>query len=428
MLARAAIPLPLRWRLWRWSIPALVLLALVGARGAMLEGLWTPVRITGPSMAPALTGEQTLLNCQACRFSIAFDATAPASRVVCPNCGHLQTDDAATHTSAGQRVLIDRWPLLWRAPQRMELVAWETETGLAVKRVIGLPGEQIAIRDGELYRNEQLWQKTLDEQRALGQLVHDDRYTADGQSPWQAEPRDAARFNASQATHSMSASTDIAWLNFHPPALQLIPSAAKQAQITDIDLCNPANSRTINDVFDVRITGRIELDAPAQVIWRLNDGWHEWRIEWNHTEFIAHLYRDEKHLGLQVNLRPAPATDRSALDFEVALCDQQIILVIDGQTCFEHSYTVPATPRELGDSTAISIGTPQANAKIKNLRVYRDIYWLDPPGLNRPWQATAPLRDNEYFLLGDNVPVSTDSRHLGPASRNQLRGVVQAWE
>lgn len=404
----------------------LLLPALGGVRVALLEGLWTPVRITGPSMAPTLTGEQTLLDCQACRFPIAFDATAPASRIVCPNCGHLQSDDAPKHTSAGQRVLIDRWPLLWRAPQRMDLVAWETETGLAVKRVVGLPGEQIAIRGGEIYRNDQLWQKTLSEQRALGQLVHDDCYTAAGQSPWQAEPIEAARFNAAQATHTLSASTKIAWLNFHPPALQLIPSADKHARITDIDLYNPAASRAINDVFDVRITGRIELAALGLVMWRLHDGWNEWRIEWNHTEYIAHLYRDEKHLGLQVNLRPAPVADRPAFDFEVALCDQQIILVIDGQTCFEHAYTATLAPRELGYSAAMSIGIAQADAKIKDLRVYRDIYWLDPPGLNRPWQVETPLSENEYFLLGDNVPVSTDSRHLGPAPRHQLRGIVQA--
>ena len=404
----------------------LLLLVLGGARVALLEGLWTPVRITGPSMAPTLTGEQTLLDCQACRFPIAFDATAPASRIVCPNCGHLQTDDVATHTSAGQRVLIDRWPLLWRAPERMELVAWETSEGLAVKRVIGLPGEQIAIRNGELYRNERLWQKTLAEQRALSQLVHDDRYSAAGESPWQPEPSEAARFNASQATHTLSATEELTWLSFHPPALQLVPNAAEHARITDIDLYNPAAARTINDVFDVRVTGRIELDAPGLVMWRLHDGWNAWRIEWNHTEYIAHLYHNEKHLGLQVNLRPTPMADEQAFDFEVALCDQQIILVIDGQTCFEHDYSASEAARELGDSAPISVGITQANAKITNLRVYRDIYWLDPLGLNRPWQADAPLRENEYFLLGDNVPVSTDSRHLGPAPRNQLRGVVKA--
>lgn len=34
------------------------------------------------------------------------------------------------------------------------------------------------------------------------------------------------------------------------------------------------------------------------------------------------------------------------------------------------------------------------------------------------------LKDNEYYLLGDNRPVSKDSREVGAFSRNQITGKV----
>jgi signal peptidase I len=38
----------------------------------------------------------------------------------------------------------------------------------------------------------------------------------------------------------------------------------------------------------------------------------------------------------------------------------------------------------------------------------------------------APLGPDEYFLLGDNPPVSTDSRHFGAVKRPQIKGLVRA--
>ncbi len=34
------------------------------------------------------------------------------------------------------------------------------------------------------------------------------------------------------------------------------------------------------------------------------------------------------------------------------------------------------------------------------------------------------LKDNEYYLLGDNRPVSKDSREVGAFTRNQITGKV----
>src|SRR5208282_2909622 len=79
----------------------------------------------------------------------------------------------------GDRVLIDRTAFQVRRPRRWEVVAFHRSGGgqdLLVKRVVGLPGENIQVIDGKIYANGQIRRKTLRQQRALRILVHDDDY------------------------------------------------------------------------------------------------------------------------------------------------------------------------------------------------------------------------------------------------------------
>jgi len=62
----------------------------------------------------------------------------------------------------------------------------------------------------------------------------------------------------------------------------------------------------------------------------------------------------------------------------------------------------------------LAIGVKNLEVEISHLRVWRDIYYLDPQGLPGPWQAASPLAQDEVFLVGDNQPVSVDSRQWEP--------------
>jgi hypothetical protein len=70
-----------------------------------------------------------------------------------------------------------------------------------------------------------------------------------------------------------------------------------------------------------------------------------------------------------------------------------------------------------GASRPFALGAQGIDLRIEQLRVYRDVYYALPPGLPR---AAGPvtLGADQYFVLGDNSPVSDDSR-LWPQ-----RGVV----
>jgi hypothetical protein len=62
----------------------------------------------------------------------------------------------------------------------------------------------------------------------------------------------------------------------------------------------------------------------------------------------------------------------------------------------------------------MAIGAAGIGLQIEGLRVWRDVYYLDPQGLSRRWEVQAPLGADEFALLGDNQPVSIDSRQWDP--------------
>ena len=56
----------------------------------------------------------------------------------------------------GDHTLISQLPFFFSEPQRFDIIAFSWEHELYVKRIIGLPGEIVAIKDGNIYINGQI--------------------------------------------------------------------------------------------------------------------------------------------------------------------------------------------------------------------------------------------------------------------------------
>jgi len=93
---------------------------------------------------------------------------------------------------------------------------------------------------------------------------------------------------------------------------------------------------------------------------------------------------------------------------EVSIFDQQVVVAIDGKPVFA------PWPFEVQEDAApsrhpVRFGARGVNIKVSHLKLYRDIYYTDTRSrhaVSRPHE----LGDDEYFVLGDNSPVSHDSR------------------
>ncbi|MCU0879230.1 MAG: S26 family signal peptidase, partial [Pirellulaceae bacterium] len=171
----------------KWIVLAVMLTVavLIGLRLALVEGLVAGigrgVRIDGPSMAPALVGGHYRVKCADCSFIFAASAdNVPKNeRACCPNCGYQNNDLREEDLVLGQRVVIDRWPLVRGRPRVGDVVAAvdpRTPGEMVVKRVAGLPGQRLGVRRGDLLADGEVVRKSLAELRKVRVLVHDNRF------------------------------------------------------------------------------------------------------------------------------------------------------------------------------------------------------------------------------------------------------------
>ncbi len=172
-------------------------------RGFFLEGYL----VSTGSMAPVLLGFHKQIRCPSCEYSFAcgvrFDestGTDGTSQVddgdswaTCPNCGQINIDISPVPRNHGDQLLVHKNIFDFRRPRRWEPVVFRNpgNPGEAyVKRVIGLPGEQLQIVDGDIYINDQIARKSLSTQRNMRIPVFDLGYVPDDDDwelPWNLE-------------------------------------------------------------------------------------------------------------------------------------------------------------------------------------------------------------------------------------------------
>ncbi len=415
------------------SVTALALAIFVAIRLSFIQGIVRRVTIDGPSMAPHLRGTHFDVICADCRFIFPCDAEhLPSDNLAaCPNCGYTNNSLDQAQLLPPDRVLIDRWPLLWSSPQRGDVVAiaLPDSRDLAVKRIAALPGERLAIRDGDLFLSGKLNRKSPTEIQSIQLLVHDNAFRPQKSTDLPTRWRPLTESSSWQATlsgfHATPANSgdSIDWLQYEHWKCTADPRSRGIASfITDNDSYNQGETRRpLNAVTDVLLSCRLRTSGPGQLTFTATAG--EQRFDLTiEPQKNATLRQSDRTLTTQ---RLRTNLSRRFVRLEFGLCDQQILLVIDGRTIIRHPYERPREPQN-EPLHPLAIGTRGLHLEIADLRVWRDIYYLDPQGLSRPWESPAPLGDREYALLGDNQPVSIDSRHWQPAAipRSAILGHV----
>jgi hypothetical protein len=413
----------------QWGVAGVLaaLTALIVVRLAMVDGLLRSVSIDGPSMAPAFAGANYRVTCDDCRFVFRCDATnVPGSGLaVCPNCGYGENHLTANSLQPGEQVLIDRWKHLGREPKRGEVVAARLTSSpgeLVVKRIAALPGEQLEIRGGDLYIDGQIVRKSITELREVRVLVHDHAFapqkTPDLPPRWQAA-NSPSKWEGQGHTFEITATADdFDWLEYHhwrctessAPRTQAVP-------ILDNDSFNQNLSRQLNPVTDVLLSCRVKATGDGPLALAVIDGSERFEVHIEpKAQRVALLQNGRRILQqpLGINL------SRHESSIEFGLCDQQVLLAVAGRTVFLRPYERQGAPQS-DVLNPLVIGARDMTATISGLRVWRDLYYLEPLDTPRPWKADQPLASGQFALLGDNPPASIDFRRW-PGGR----GVSQA--
>ena len=174
------------------------------------------------SMAPTLYGQHRDITCDQCGHRFAVGASTPPAfdselrnggidhdrrmhSAVCPNaaCQHVN-NVLDREIFAGDRILVNKFPYDYQEPARWDVVVFKFPEGAKtnyIKRLVGLPGEEIQIRRGDVwYRpldSDAPWsiaRKPIEKQNEIQILVHDNdlpaRKLLDQGWPesWQGQP------------------------------------------------------------------------------------------------------------------------------------------------------------------------------------------------------------------------------------------------
>ncbi len=388
-----------------------------------IEGIPVLCIVQGGSMATTLLGSHVDWICPNCNFTFSSDSQDfdDSPLAICPNCAAKIASPVRPRVLAGDRVLVDRTAFQLRRPRRWEIVAFRRHSAgqdLVVKRVVGLPGEVIQIIDGDIYADGKIERKTLRQQRAMRVLVHDDDYA--GAAPrWQ--PQEAGSNWTRQqgrVVHAENTGDDIGWLvyNHTGPGTD---NAAAPARVTDYGFYNRGRlqpSDEVHPMADVAMSFRIDEIHGRGLLWlQATDGRDEFMVQINPGagKFFVVKNRKTDPKAPAVASGDLPDSLRGQT-IEVSLFDRKFLFAVAGRTLAEIAIDTRAPPPS--DGQPLAIGAEGLGVIVEHLRVYRDVYYTEPPYAAPRRSPTGEnsslcvLGADEYFVAGDNSPVSEDSR------------------
>jgi signal peptidase I len=422
----------------------LICLLVVGFRLIAVQGWIVPARVTSGSMAEWRLGEHFFIECGECKFAFEFGVeTKPRNDLaVCPNCGFGGNKYRSEFRGRGQRVLIDRGAFWFGSPQRFDVVTFSDPARpgrLIVKRIVGLPGERLAIRGGDLFVDGSRLRKSLAQYRPSAVVVHDNKHLARhpsgvmqrwkvdrSDSGWEVNGNGFRWTRRSEASKfALESSNDEDWLIYDHWRCYASPYPRFQtAPISDNLGYNQGESRTLREATDVTLSCQVSALGPGRLAVRIDDG-REWFSVWlQPSKRQIAVKRGEQDFALAT----FPAESKAdTFELEFGLLDQQVVVALDADEVIREAYEAAEVERK-PIQQPLGIRSESLEVAIHDLLIRRDVYYLDYANTGEPWQLPKTIPEGSYFVLGDNPSLSEDSRHwkVPCISLKAIRGKVMA--
>lgn len=401
---------------------ALCLLAGLAAAGLYASERWAPFIVVSGSMADTLFGPHRQLTCQECGHRYACGADLPVmreKRSICPNCGAAGSPLERAAVCPGQRLAVDMHAFIERSPRRWELAVFSPSGerhASCIKRIVGLPGERIEVRGGDVYADGVIQRKALATQRTMAVLVYDDRCRPAGLPrrwrPDVARSGWSARGSAYYYTPA-DGSPEQDWLTYHHARRRPgEPAAIDECPIIDSLGYNQGGPVLVSHaVHDVMLSARFTASAASKIDWFITDGRSRFTVSHDIGKQRLVVSQDDKQLATAFANVAASGEAEPAVDavVELSLCDQQLSFALNGEVMIEVPYTRGNAPYQ-PTAAPLAVSVSGGAATISDLRVWRDVYYAgNARGGSSPAEAKS-LGLDEYYALGDNVAISRDSR------------------
>ncbi len=395
-------------------------------------------------MAPHLLGPHYSVTCSNCRAQHEIAWTPETDlEFVCSQCGTLQPRDPQLKPKLGDQVplqsVVSDAQSFW-TPRRFDVVvvvngddrstSTETTDGRlreagVIKRVIGLPGELLQFRYGDLYVDGRLVQKKWQDQVEQSVVVHRDDWagSVDSILGWKPEGGGGWRRQNEGWIHQSPVEAAVGRLVYHHRRCVLTQQGfIPEAPIEDTLVYSQSRARKLNPVSDLMVTGRIKLTPKSRLSCALKAGSETVHVEWDYGRSIVRV----RVPGRPQSVSAAVAWP-SHKDLKIAFScfDRKVTLVHEDRVVLEVDFSqVAYTSHRQGYSSQPVSFEAQGEVELKELSILRDLHLVGPYGDETNWDLGRRLESDEFFLVGDHLADSIDSRTSG---RGWRRSEMLAW-
>ncbi|WP_202921226.1 signal peptidase I [Anatilimnocola aggregata] len=565
---------------WRETIESLamaVILALL-FKGYVAEAFVIP---TG-SMAPTLQGRHKDVSCPECGYQFQTTASDEVDRAgfltgnhvisgTCPVCRFTHTYDPRTNANegsfSGDRIIVSKFAYEIAEPKRWDVIVFKFPEDAAqnyIKRLVGLPGEQLLISGGNIFTRPAasasatptIARKPPHKLTAMLQIVDDSSHIPEslqkiGWPPrwreWSENGTGTDNWSSDDGGRSFTCkpATETSWLRYR----HLTPTYADWQSITVSNRLPPdvalRRGQLITDLYAYNTSVYIDAGASG---WAPDPGYYRTplnsHVDYDRVpdrlkstdgrellydpslvgpgipcseEFLGNHWVDDLalecladikdsqgsisldlvragvHQRCTINVQDGKATlsrmnavgkalpfvdsEKKEISNPTAMtavkgagiyrlrltnCDHEVMLFVNGKpvkfdqpTTYESNKVVAPqwTSQDPLDLEPAAVGTSCLTAKVSQLRIFRDKYYiainyqsnstadyttLPPPPPGEPfslqrifatpeeWQSSGlfdpanrrlaefTLEDDEFFPMGDNSPSSSDGRYWHP--------------
>jgi signal peptidase I len=355
------------------------------------------------SMAPTLYGKHYLVTCPACggSFNLKLDEGAPLNLAFsCPFCSRgLSEGGTRVRRRGGDRILVSKNLYFFTRPERWDIFVFKSPeqhdaNKNFVKRLIGLPGERVEVRNGQVFINGDIARKPRRIQDTLWQDVYNGLHKESAAGYW--------------ITRGSWAVTPKGLLMSQADRIQTVEYAGP---ITDAYSYNGDDGRNV--VSDLLVSAHCVMDESAEhfaaAVWADSDTWKV-------------VFRPAGK-ALRVELRHNEAVKKDALlllpsttdfDFTLSVVDAVAEVSVNGVTAGRHEWapSPESMPSYTADSGVFFQGAT-GPILVRDVEIKRDIYYsvrFEVPDRSVRETFVRDVPEGHYLALGDNSPISRDSR------------------
>ena len=321
----------------------------------------------------------------------------------------------------GDKILVNKFAYDFRDPARWEVAVFKYPVDTSknyIKRVVGLPGEAVRVRDGDVYINGEIARKPWPVQRALWRRrMHCGEarsWLPDDESAWDlVDGRFVLIRENKVAPEYLNYDREIqayeqqgSGRSFHPVPAMPTSDIMVEFRLIPLELAGSAHV-----VLEVRTAGYRH---------QLVDQWNV-AIPLGKGPSRPQVFRSGKLVETG-----GPCTLRRARPTLVQVCnvDRALIVRVDGRQVACHVYEPSRGVYEwagFGSQAQVRLGCKAGRVAFRDPGIYVDVHYTDSPdryGVRVPYQ----LGPGEYFVLGDNSANSNDSRFWEKVPRSYMVG------